>query len=153
MDYFIFLVKKDYVNKMKIKLSNGGKIPTKKHNTDAGFDIYSPISFSVEGHSCSMRIDLGVGFEIPYGYVGRIEERSSQGAKGISTKGNIIDCGYTGNAHVTLSNNSDETYYVDAGDRICQLVIYQILPDTDLEIVEEFEQTDRGSNAHGSTGK
>lgn len=139
---------------MKIKLNKlvTNQAPTKGHSTDAGYDIYSPIDFLVSAKSISPRINLGVGFEIPKGYVGIITERSSQGKKGYHTLGNIVDHGYTGDVHVTIANESDEVYNINKGDRICQIVVVPVLME-DLEEVEEFESTERGDGAHGSTGK
>ena len=137
---------------MKIKKESPKIItPTKGHPTDAGYDIYSTEAFVLPPGAISARINLGVGFEVPKGYVGIISERSSQGKKGISTVGNIVDHGYTGNVHVTLINNSQESYIVNIGDRICQIYFSAILME-ELEEVESFEATERGEGAHGSTG-
>ena len=137
---------------MKIKKESQDIVtPTKGHSTDAGYDIYSPIDFIVPAGAMSDRINLGVGFEVPKGYVGIISERSSQGKKGVHTLGNIVDHGYTGNVHVTLVNNSPVPYKVEKGDRICQIYFSAILMDS-LEEVESFEVTERGDGAHGSTG-
>lgn len=138
---------------MKIKLKdNSIIIPTKGHTTDAGYDIYSPVDLVIEGHDFSHRIDLGVGFEIPEGYVGIISERSSQGKVGVTTAGNVVDHGYTGNVHVTLINHQDTPVQINRGDRICQLLVIKIAME-DLEVVDSFEETERGEGAHGSTGK
>lgn len=137
---------------MKYKKEQWAETPTKGHSTDAGYDLYSPKDFDVEPHSFSERVNLGVGFEIPEGYVGIISERSSQGRLGITTAGNVVDHGYTGNVHVTLINNQDVSLAVSKGERICQLLVIKIAME-DLEVVESFEETDRGENAHGSTGK
>lgn len=137
---------------MKIKKESQDIItPTKGHESDAGFDIYAPFDFIVGPGSLSDRINLGVGFEVPKGYVGIISERSSQGKKGIQTIGNIVDYGYTGNVHVTLINNGTEPYEIKKGDRICQIYFSAIFMDS-LEEVDSFEQTERGDGAHGSTG-
>jgi len=138
---------------MKFKKENQNIItPTKAHGTDAGFDIYSPIDFEVYAHSFSDRINLGVGFEIPEGYCGYVVERSSQGKKGINVIGPVVDVGYTGNVHVTLVNNTDVSYFVEKGDRVCQMLLLKI-GNEELEEVEEFEITERGTNSHGSSGK
>lgn len=125
--------------------------PTKGHSTDAGLDIYAPFDYQVAPHSFSDRINLGVAFEIPFGYVGIISERSSQGKKGIHTVGNIVDYGYTGFVHVTLVNDNDVPYEIIKGDRICQMIVVAC-DMSNLEEVSEFEVTERGDNSHGSTG-
>lgn len=137
---------------MKIKKESQEILtPTKGHSTDAGYDIYSPQDYVVQPGQMSPRINLGVGFEVPSGFVGIISERSSQGKKGISTVGNVVDHGYTGNVHVTLVNNGSEPYEIKKGDRICQIYFTAILMDELVE-VEAFEETERGNGAHGSTG-
>ena len=137
---------------MKIKLDNGIKMPFKKHENDAGWDIYSPINGVIPSKETGGRINLGVGIEIPKGYVGMVEARSSQGMLGISSLGKVVDCGYTGNIHLTLQNAGTEDYHFNEGDRICQLVVHKIYEGT-LVQVNNFEATERGSGAHGSTGK
>lgn len=134
------------------KLSKEIITPTKGHTTDAGYDIYSPIDLIIEGNNFSHRIDLGVGFQIPEGYVGIIAERSSQGKVGVTTAGNVVDFGYTGNVHVTLINHQNIPIQINKGDRICQLVIFKIGM-FELEEVESFKETERGDRAHGSTGR
>lgn len=138
---------------MKFKrLNNEIQIPTKGHTTDAGYDIYAPEDVIVSRREFSERINLGVAFEIPEGYVGIISERSSQGKIGIETVGNVVDFGYTGYVHVTLINNSDTNYVIYKGNRICQLLLVKIGMEI-LEEVQDFENTERGENSHGSTGK
>ena len=137
---------------MKFRRDEGVEAPTKAHQTDAGYDLYSPIDFDVAPLDFSPRIDLGVGFEVPLAYCGYISERSSQGKKGVHVIGPVVDHGYTGNVHVTLVNNSKEVYSVKKGDRICQMLLLRVGME-ELEEVTEFADTERGSNAHGSSGK
>lgn len=137
---------------MKFKKEQWAETPTKGHITDAGYDLYSPDTYIIEGHTFSHRINLGVGFEIPEGYVGIISERSSQGKVGLHTVGNVVDHGYTGNVHVTLINHQDGPVQINKGDRICQLLLIKIGME-ELEEVTEFNETERGDGAHGSTGK
>ena len=70
---------------------------------------------------------------------------------GIVSEG-VIDVGYTGSIKVKLYNHSGYDYTVEAGDKISQLVILPYLS-PDLELVDELEETERGSNGFGSTGK
>ena len=136
---------------MKVRLQPWATMPTRAHDTDAGYDLYAPSGFSVPAKGFSERISLGVGFEIPAGHVGMVVERSSQGKKGVFSAGPAIDHGYTGDAHVTLGNMSDEDVQYQVGDRIAQLIVFPVLLE-ELEQVEELEG-DRGDNGHGSTGR
>lgn len=136
---------------MKVKVESYGTLPTKAHNGDAGWDLYAPIEFTVPAGGFSDRIDLGVGFEIPKGFVGFVMERSSQGKVGIFSAGPVVDHGYTGNVHLTLGNLGDEDRVYEAGSRVAQLVVFPI-NEEGLEEVSEFAETERGDKAHGSSG-
>lgn len=70
---------------------------------------------------------------------------------GITSEG-VIDVGYTGSIRVKLYNNTTEHYHVKKGDKISQLVILPILK-PELELVESLEDTDRGGNGFGSSGR
>ena len=124
---------------MNFKKDEGIVTPTKGHSTDAGYDIYAPFTFLVEGHDFSDRINLGVAFEIPEGYVGIISERSSQGKIGISTVGNIVDHGYTGNVHVTLINNQAGPIQINKGDRMTQINAWAALGPKEKLVPHKFD--------------
>lgn len=138
---------------MKVRVDTGGTLPTRAHRGDAGWDLYAPKAFSIAPTCISERLDLKVGFEIPYGHVGLVKERSSQGRVGVFSIGQVVDHGYTGNVHVTLVNNGDATAHYSAGDRVAQLIVLPIANIEALEQVETFEETERGDKAHGSSGK
>ena len=136
---------------MKIMLDEGAILPTRAHPWDAGLDLYAMESgfvFSNSRHT----FDTGVHVEIPEGYVGLIKSKSGLMVKhGILTDG-TIDCGYTGSIRVCLFNQKEDDLYVQAGDKIAQLVIVPcLLPE--LEIVDKLQETDRGDGGFGSTGR
>lgn len=136
---------------MKIKLDDGAYMPERAHETDAGLDIKSPRAVTIYAHDSAV-IDTGVHVEIPVGHVGMLKSKSGLNVKhGITSEG-VIDCGYTGSIRVKLYNNSSEMYTVEAGDKITQLVIIPILT-PEIELVESLEETERGENGFGSTGK
>jgi dUTP pyrophosphatase len=138
-------------HKMKVVIDDGAYLPERAHETDAGLDIRSPRKAVVFGHD-SIVIDSGVHIEIPRGFVGFLKSKSGLNVKhGITSEG-VIDCGYTGSIKVKLYNNSSEMYKVERGDKISQLVILPILT-PELEEVESLEETERGDNGFGSTGK
>lgn len=139
------------VEKMKVVLDDGAFLPERAHETDAGLDIRSPESRVVFAHD-SIMIDTGVHIEIPRGYVGFLKSKSGLNVKhGITSEG-VIDCGYTGSIKVKLYNNSAEMYKVERGDKISQLVILPILT-PEMEVVESLDETERGDNGFGSTGR
>lgn len=136
---------------MNIKLDNGAYMPTRAHDTDAGLDLYSRYELTVSAGGSEI-FDTGVHIELPPGTVGFVKSKSGLNIKhGITSEG-VIDEGYTGSIVVKLYNHSDEDYTVKKGDKISQLVILPILK-PDIEVVDELEDTDRGSNGFGSSGR
>ena len=136
---------------MKIMLDENAKMPTRAHNTDAGLDLYAMDGQIVSAKESAI-FDTGVHVEIPAGYVGMLKSKSGLNVNHGLTGEGVIDSGYTGSIVVKLYNNSGYDYKVNAGDKISQLVILPILT-PDIEIVESLDDTDRGNNGFGSTGR
>ena len=137
--------------KMKIKLDDGTKMPTRAHPTDAGLDLYARETQIVPAKGSAL-FDTGVHVELPVGTVGMLKSKSGLNVKHGLTSEGVIDVGYTGSIVVKLYNHSGEDYKVNAGDKISQLVIMPILTPT-LELVETLDETERGAGGFGSTGK
>ena len=136
---------------MRVVLETGAKMPTRAHNTDAGFDICSRERKIVEAGKSAV-FDTGVHIELPPGTVGMIKSKSGLNVKhGLISEG-VIDVGYTGSICVKLYNLSDRDYIVEIGDKISQLVIMPILT-PELEVVDKLDETDRGNGGFGSTGR
>lgn len=136
---------------MKIKLDKGAHMPTRAHSTDAGLDIYAREDQIVPAKE-SAKFDTGVHIELPVGTVGMLKSKSGLNVKyGITSEG-VIDVGYTGSIVVKLYNNSGFDYRVKAGDKISQLVIIPILTPS-LELVDTLDDTERGDNGFGSSGR
>lgn len=146
---------------MKIMLDKGAKMPTRAHPYDAGLDLYTPVDVGVpyavpfpgyELEFGTATIDTGVHVEIPEGYVGLIKSKSGLNVKrGLVCEG-VIDAHYTGSIKVKLYNFSDREQNFNAGDKIAQLVIVPCLLPR-LELVDSLEETDRGDDGFGSTGR
>lgn len=81
--------------------------------------------------------------------------RSGLGHKHGIVLGNLvglIDSDYQGPLMVSMWNRGNEPFKVEAGDRIAQLVFVPVVQ-AEFNIVEEFEQTDRGEGGFGHSGK
>lgn len=128
-----------------------GIMPTKAHEDDAGFDLYAPHGFAVFAHESAV-IDLGVCFQIPKGYVGFIKSKSGLNVNSSLTCEGVIDSGYTGSVRAKVYNNSDKDYFFNKGDKVTQIVFLPI-PEVKLEKVDTLEDTERGDNGFGSTGR
>ena len=136
---------------MRIFLDKGAKMPTRAYPTDAGLDLYARETQIVPAKE-SAKFDTGVHIELPVGTVGMLKSKSGLNVKHGLTSEGVIDVGYTGSIVVKLYNNSGYDYRVEKGDKISQLVIMPILT-PELELVESLEETDRGDNGFGSSGK
>lgn len=146
--------------KIKVVLDDGAKMPTKAHNNDAGFDLYSiedkliPGKTNILGiqQNNSATFDTGVHIEIPKGYVGFLKSKSGLNVKHHLTSDGVIDAGYTGSIVVKLYNHGNDYYQVKKGEKISQLVILPI-PEIELIQVDFLEETERGDNGFGSSGR
>lgn len=137
---------------MKIKLDKGAIMPTRAHDTDAGLDLYCREDKMLWAGQ-SVRFDTGVHIQMPHGYFGKIESKSGLNVDhGVVCLGGVIDEGYTGSIVVKLYSYGATSHKFLKGDKIAQLVILPYLA-PDLEEVEELEQSDRGSDGFGSTGR
>lgn len=137
---------------MKVKLDPGvGKMPTKAHTTDAGYDLYTPKSVIVPAGG-SADIDTGVHIQLPPGTAGLLVSKSGLNVKHNLTSTGLIDQGYSGSIRVKLYNHGDKDYVIEAGDKISQLVVLKIM-DVSLQEVSELDESERGANGFGSTGR
>lgn len=137
--------------KIKVVLDNGAYMPEKAHESDAGFDIRTPSKVIIPAKS-SRIISTGVHVEIPHGYVGFLKSKSGLNVKsGILSEG-VIDSGYTGSIVAKLYNQSSAIKVFEKGDKITQLVILPI-PVVEMVQVESLEDTERGDNGFGSSGR
>lgn len=81
--------------------------------------------------------------------------RSGLGHKHGIVLGNLvglIDSDYQGPLMVSCWNRSEQTYHIEPGERIAQLVILPIMK-AQFSIVDDFETSDRGEGGFGSSGK
>lgn len=136
---------------MKIKLDPGAYMPERAHNADAGYDLRSPITDRLYAGQAIV-IDTGVHVAIPEGYAGFLKSKSGLNVRHDIVGEGVIDSGYTGSIRVKLYNHGAESYMIEKGDKISQLVLLPIYT-PDLERVTALEETERGSGGFGSTGR
>lgn len=137
---------------MNIQLDEGAFMPQYAHpGFDAGFDIRSPIDFVVPAHG-SCVIDTGVHIELAPNTVGMLKSKSGLNVNHDLTSTGTIDVGYSGSIRVKLYNHGDTDYYGNRGDKISQLVVMPFIVET-FNLVEKLDETGRGNNGFGSTGR
>ena len=136
---------------MKIMLDEGAFMPCRAHPYDGGLDIFAMEDQLIPGE-CSVEIRTGVHLDIPKGFVGLVKSRSGLMFNQCITTDGTIDSGYIGAIKVKLFNHGIMVHKVKRGDKIAQLVIVPcLLPE--LELVDSLDETDRGDQGFGSTGR
>lgn len=137
--------------KLKIKkLHNSAVVPSYLKTGDAGLDL-TALEGVVIPPLGRAKIDTGLAFEIPLGYVGLIWDRSGLSSKrGLKNLGGVIDSGYRGSLIVSLANLTEESVTIEKGERIAQILIQPVVVAT-IEQVDELSDSERGQNGFGST--
>lgn len=138
------------MEQINIMLDEYGIMPTRAHDTDAGLDIYAPhrIVIYPKDH---WKISTGVHIELPANTVAFVKSKSGLMSQGILTDG-TIDCGYTGEIGVILFNFGERMKIFERGEKIAQIVIQEVKTPS-LNVVDQFEATERGDGGFGSTGR
>jgi dUTP pyrophosphatase len=137
------------------KLKDEAVLPTRAHEGDAGLDLYSCEAAHI-GPGERWSVGTGVGVEIPAGHAGLVLPRSGlardHGISLVNSPG-LIDSGYRGELRVLLLNNDPaETFRVERGDRIAQLVLVPIALAAPVETAVLAESA-RASGGFGSSGR
>ncbi len=130
-------------------------LPRPHHPGDAGGDLVS-----VEG--CVLVpggraiLATGLSIAIPEGFAGFVLPRSGLASRFGVTCANapgLIDAGYRGEVKIALVNlDPVQSYTVNAGDRIAQLVILAT-PWVEFDEVSDLPESFRGEDGFGSTGR
>jgi len=136
---------------MKIKLDPGAYMPERAHPTDAGLDLRSPVELMLWGGQYA-DIDTGVHIQLPPCLAGFVKSKSGLMFRNDILTDGVVDEGYTGSIHVKLFNFGNEGLHISKGDKIAQLVLIPV-PKPELELVSTLEDTDRGTDGFGSTGR
>ena len=89
------------------------------------------------------------------GYAAMILPRSGMGHKHGIVLGNLvglIDSDYQGQLMVSTWNRGSTAFVLNPMERLAQLVIVPVLQ-VGFNVVDDFEQSERGAGGFGSTGK
>lgn len=137
----------------------GSEFPLPAYATggSAGLDLRAMVKDTTviePGQTILLPTGLAIYIEDP-GYAGMILPRSGLGHKHGIVLGNLvglIDSDYQGELMVSCWNRGQQSFTIEPGDRIAQLVIVPVLQ-VQLEKVQDFEQTDRGAGGFGHSGR
>lgn len=143
---------------MQVKIVNRSKhaLPAYETKASAGMDlranIDAPVVLEPLGRAL---IPTGLFIALPEGYEAQIRPRSGLAAKhGISVLNSpgTIDADYRGEIKVILVNLSNESFTIEDGERVCQMVVAKH-EHVAWESVEVLDETERGEGGFGHTGK
>ncbi|MEK6875473.1 MAG: dUTP diphosphatase [Nanoarchaeota archaeon] len=135
------------------KLNPDAIIPCYAHKGDAGMDIFSCENCILKAGE-RKGILTGISMELPLGYVALVWDKSGLALnKGIKTMAGVCDAGYRGEYKIVLFNTSrEENININKGDKIAQILIQKV-EQCEIKEVSELENSSRGENGFGSTGK
>ena len=129
------------------------KMPSVATAGSVGLDLYALESYLIEPSPADpVLVRTGIAAQIPHGYEGQIRGRSGLALRGIMCHVGTIDTDYRGELKAVLFNVTSEPFFIDAGDRIAQLVISPIMPPNFTPALV-LPGTDRGGNGFGSSGR
>lgn len=123
---------------------------------DAGADLCTMESVRVEPH-CTVTVGCGYAFHIPRGYYGTLVPREDVAARRGITLANApgtVDSNYHGEVMLHLHNMSNETQFIERGERVCRVIFvpYGEAIIVDMDKLDEVMSTPDSQKAysHGS---
>jgi len=143
------------VQVLRLPHFSGLPLPAYATAGSAGIDLVAAISDPVElPVGRRVIVPTGLKLAIPTGFEGQVRPRSGLALKhGITVLNSpgTIDADYRGEVQVLLINHGQTPFVIKRGDRIAQMVV---APVTQIawSIVDQLDQTERGSGGYGSTG-
>lgn len=140
------------VNELKfLQLHPSAKLPTRGSAHAAGLDLCSIEDVTLAaGARAAVRTGLSVA--IPVGFYGRIAPRSGLAVNyGLDVLAGVVDSDYRGEIVCALVNHGRETFVLEAGQRIAQLIVEAIIT-PEPAWADSLDETARGAGGFGSTG-
>ena len=143
---------------LKIKrLNQAASLPQRATTGSAGMDLTACINEPLTvAPGQRVRIPTGIAIGLPSPEtVALVFARSGLAVKhglALSNGVGVIDSDYTGEIQVGIINQSADSYTVQPGERIAQLVVMPVCLPKILE-VDSLDETERGAGGFGSTGR
>ena len=141
---------------VKIVNKSNHQLPSYATASSAGMDLKADILEPIVLKPMERYLfPTGIYIQLPEGYEAQIRPRSGLAAKyGITVTNapGTVDADYTGEVKVSLINLSNDTFVVQPGERIAQMVIakYEKITWNEVAVLDE---TERGAGGFGSTGR
>ncbi len=142
---------------MKVQIINKSKhaLPSYATEASAGMDLRANLTESVSlAPMQRCLIPTGLFIALPVGFEAQVRPRSGLALKkGITVLNSpgTIDADYRGEICIILINLSSETFIIEDGERIAQMVIARH-EQAAWQEVEVLDETERGTGGFGHTG-
>jgi dUTP pyrophosphatase len=137
------------------KFDERALMPKRMSNGAAGFDLSAALDAAVVLAPGERKlIPCGFAMAIPAGLEGQVRPRSGLALKfGVTLLNSpgTIDSDYRGEVKVLLVNHGHESFTVQPGERVGQLVFARYEAPS-LRLVADLDATERGEGGFGSTG-
>jgi dUTP pyrophosphatase len=139
------------------RLPHNADLPLPAYETaqSAGMDLAAAIKEPITlAPGSRVMVPTGLAIALPDGYEAQVRPRSGLAARNgvtvLNTPG-TIDADYRGEVKVILINLGDETFEIERGMRIAQMVVSPVTQAAFSEVAE-LSETARGTGGFGSTG-
>ena len=139
------------------RLPHNADLPLPAYETaqSAGLDLAAAIEEPITlAPGSRVMVPTGLAIALPDGYEAQVRPRSGLAARNgvtvLNTPG-TIDADYRGEVKVILINLGDETFEIERGMRIAQMVVSPVTQAAFSEAAE-LPETARGTGGFGSTG-
>lgn len=138
------------------RLGHEWPLPSYATEGSAGLDLRAMLEAPLTlapGQTELLPTGLAIHIADP-GLAAMILPRSGMGHKHGIVLGNLvglIDSDYQGQLMISCWNRSNSAFTINPGERIAQLVLVPVLQ-AQLQIVEEFDDSQRGAGGFGHTG-
>jgi len=137
------------------RLPHNVNVPEYKTEGAAGMDLCAAIAEPIVLKPLERKlIPTGLKIELEHGYEAQIRPRSGLSIKhGISLINCVgtVDEDYRGEVCIPLVNLSSQSYVIQPGERVAQMIIAKY-EQAKIEVVTELSDTARGEGGFGSTG-
>src|SRR5271170_5195684 len=133
---------------LRVKLLvEGARVPEVAHpGEDLGYDVFALEAVELWARA-SLRVKTGIAVEARHPETGvglglLVRDRSSMAARGVAVTGGVIDAGYRGEIQILLTNLTDEAIWLNAGDKIAQMIPVPVLTGV-VQQVDELGDSSR----------
>lgn len=134
-----------------LKLNDKAQLPTYGSSMAAGLDLYASEDVVIKKGE-SIVVGTGIAMDLTAGFEAEVRGRSGLAFKHqVFAFNGTIDADYKGEIKVLLTNHGKETFKIEAGARVAQMIIrhcLKVVPCWHVVITK----TDRGQGGFGSTG-